>query len=136
MLEEIKRRARLEGLSSIVHTVEGTTNDPKLPSPGKLDAALIVDAYHEMEDPADPSQVVTLLTHVARALKPEGCLGIVGYNPGGGGPGPAAEDRVAPDRVVRAAGAAGLRLLKNEAVPPFQFLLIFGKADAMSRCAG
>jgi hypothetical protein len=72
---------------------------------------------------------------VTRALKPEGCLGVVGYNPGGGGPGPAAEDRVDPERVVRSATTAGLRLLKREAVPPFQFLLVFGKADAVSRCA-
>jgi len=135
MIQEIERRARAEGLSSFVHTIQGTANDPRLPSPGKLDAALIVDAYHEMEEPSDPSQVITLLSHVARALKPEGCLGVVGYNPGGGGPGPTAEDRVDPERVVRSATAAGLRLLKQEAVPPFQFLLIFGKADAVSRCA-
>jgi predicted methyltransferase len=135
MLQEIASRARAEGLASRVHIVEGTENDPRLPSPGKLDAALIVDAYHEMENPSDPSQVITLLAHVTRALKPEGCLGVVGYNPGGGGPGPVAEDRVDPERVVRSAAAAGLRLLKREPVPPFQFLLIFGKADAVSRCA-
>jgi len=135
MLQEIEHRARAEGLASVVHIVEGTANDPRLPSPGKLDAALIVDAYHEMEDPSDPSQVVTLLSHVTRALKPEGCLGVVGYNPGSGGPGPTAEDRVDPERVVKSAAAAGLQLLKREAVPPFQFLLIFGKADAASRCA-
>jgi predicted methyltransferase len=135
MLQEIERRARAEGLASFVHIVEGTANDPRLPSPGKLDAALIVDAYHEMEDPADPSQVITLLGHVARALKPEGCLGVVGYNPGGGGPGPSAEDRVDPERVVKSAAAAGLQLLKRESVPPFQFLLIFGKADTVSRCS-
>jgi predicted methyltransferase len=135
MLQEIERRARAEGLASFVHIVEGTANDPRLPSPGKLDAVLIVDAYHEMEDPSDPSQVVTLLSHVTRALKPEGCLGVVGYNPGGGGPGPTADDRVDPERVVQSAAAAGLQLLKREAVPPFQFLLIFGKADAASRCA-
>ena len=111
MLQEIERRARAEGLASRVHTVLGTKNNPRLPSPGKLDAALIVDAYHEMEEPSDPSQVITLFGHVARALKPEGCLGVVGYNPGGGGPGPNAEDRVDPERVVKSAAAAGLRLL-------------------------
>ena len=30
---------------------------------------------------------------------------------------------------------AGLKLMKREAVPPFQFLLVFGKATAASRCA-
>ena len=33
-------------------TVLGTATDPRLP-PG-LDAVLIVDAYHEMDDPDDP----------------------------------------------------------------------------------
>jgi SAM-dependent methyltransferase len=56
MLQEVERRARAEGLASVVHIVQGTANDPRLPSPGKLDAALIVDAYHEMEDPSDPSK--------------------------------------------------------------------------------
>jgi predicted methyltransferase len=131
-----------EGLKN-VHTVQGTPSDPKLLTalqthvrrPPGLDAALIVDAYHEMEDPADPSQVITLLKHVAQALKPQGCLGVVDFEPAGGGPGPDPEERVSPDTVIQTAAAAGLKLMKREAVPPFQFLLVFGKATAASRCA-
>ncbi len=132
MLLALRRRVDLEGLKN-VRTVQGTPNDPKLPP--DIDAALIVDAYHEMEDPADPSQVVTLLANIAKQLKPQGCLGVVDFEPGGGGPGPDPDERVNPDTVVRAAGAAGLTLLKREAVPPFQFLLVFGKTTTSSRCS-
>jgi predicted methyltransferase len=75
------------------------------------------------------------LTNVSRALKPQGCLGVVDFEPGGGGPGPRPDERVKPETVIRAAEAAGLRLLKKEAVPPFQYLLVFGKASSPSRCA-
>jgi predicted methyltransferase len=130
MLEAIRRRAERENLSDIVRTIHGTPTDPKLPA-GALDAVLIVDAYGEMDDPADPLQIVTLLKHVGKSLKPQGCLGIVDFEPGGGGPGPA--KRIDPDTIITATAAAGLHLLKREAVPPFQFLLVFGHAS--SRCA-
>jgi predicted methyltransferase len=77
--------------------------------------------YHEMEDP------VTLLRNAARALKPQGRMGIIDYKKDGLGPGPPLEDRVEPDTIVRDANAAGLRLLKRENFLPFQFFLIFGK---------
>lgn len=132
MLAALQRRVEREGLENVEY-VQGTPNNPKLPP--NLDAVLIVDAYHEMEDSADPSQVVTLLKHVARSLKPQGCLGVVDFEPGGGGPGPDPEERVNPETIIQAAAAAGLRLLKREAIPPFQFLLVFGKAMAASRCS-
>jgi predicted methyltransferase len=127
MIEAIEQRLRGENLHN-VRQVLGTPSDPRLPS--GLDAALIVDAYREMDDPADPSLVVTLLRNVARALKSQGRLGVVDFVPGGGGPGPEPDERVNPDAVVTAAAAAGLRLVRREDVPPFLFLLVFGRATA------
>src|SRR6185503_19106352 len=49
MIEVIKRRMQREALTNVI-TVQGTATDPKL-SPGSLDAVLIVDAYHELEEP-------------------------------------------------------------------------------------
>ena len=106
----------------------GTPSDPHLP-PG-LDAALISDAFHEMDDPEDPKVVVTLLRNVAQSLKPQGRLGIVDWTPGNGGPGPAADHRVDPKAVIEVARAAGLQLIKREEFPPFVFLLVFGRANA------
>ena len=58
MIEAIGRRMQSENLTN-VKPVLGTPTDPRLP-PG-LDAVLISDAYHEMDEPTDPTLVVTLL---------------------------------------------------------------------------
>jgi ubiquinone/menaquinone biosynthesis C-methylase UbiE len=126
--EDIQRRmiqainVRLESLGiKNVKTVLGTASDPHLPEP--LDAVLIVDAYHEMEQP------VTLLRNVARSLKPSGRVGIVNSTKEGGGPGPAPDERVDPERVISDAQAAGLRLRSRESFLKYQYMLVFEKAD-------
>jgi len=129
MIEAIGRRVRREGLLN-VRTVLGTPDDPRLP-PG-IDTVLIVDAYREMGDPRAPATIVTLLRNVARSLKPQGRIGVVDFNPGGGGPGPAPEDRVDPQSVIDAGAAAGLHLIAREAVPPFVYLLVFAKDGSES----
>jgi ubiquinone/menaquinone biosynthesis C-methylase UbiE len=118
MLEATGRRVAREGLRN-VRTVLGTPEDPRLPL-GKLNAVLIVDAYHEMEDP------VSLLRNVKLTLTPLGRVGIVDYKKDGGGPGPPLEERVDPEAVLRDATAAGLRLLKRETFLPYQFFLVLG----------
>lgn len=125
MIEAIQQRLRVENLRN-VRPVLGTPSDPRLPS--GLDAALIVDAYREMDDPADPPLVVALLGNIARALKPQGRLGVVDFVPGGGGPGPEPDQRIKPEAVIKAAAAAGLQLVRREDVPPFLFVLVFGRA--------
>jgi ubiquinone/menaquinone biosynthesis C-methylase UbiE len=129
MIEATRRRVQQENLGN-VRTVLGTPRDPRLPPGVQLDAALIVDAFREMEDPADPTAIVTLLRNVTRALKPDGRLGIVDFLPGGGGPGPAPDERVDIEQAIETARAAGLQLLSRHRVPPFQFLLVFGKAPS------
>lgn len=129
MIEAIERRVQRENLGN-VKTVRGTATDPRLP-PG-LDAVLIVDAYREMDDPARPEVIVTLLRNVAASLNLQGCLGVVDFMPGSGGPGPAPDGRVAPEEVITLADATGLKLLARETVPPFIYLLVFGKDT--SRC--
>jgi predicted methyltransferase len=129
MLEVIERRKLRENLRNVT-TVLGSANDPRLPK--GIDAALIVDAYCEMEiPPADP---VVILRRVAESLKPDGRVGIVDFNPGDGGPGPPREQRANADAVITAAAAAGLRLVAREGlVNPFQFLLVFEKATTTAR---
>lgn len=125
MLEAISRRMQKENLSNVT-TVLGTPSNPHLPS--GIDAALICDAFREMDDATDRSVIVTLLRNIGLSLKPQGRLGIVDWMPGGGGPGPAANQRADPDVVIRAARAAGLRLISREDFPPFVYLLVFGRA--------
>jgi SAM-dependent methyltransferase len=126
MIQAIERRVERERLQN-VKTVLGTPTDPKIPEP--LDAVLIVDTYHEMDQP------VTLLKNIARSLKPPlkagevgGLIGIVNYKTDGGGPGPPMDERVDPEQVIRDATAAGLELRKRENFLRYQYLLTFGVA--------
>jgi len=119
MINAVTRRVQREGLTN-VRAVRGQNSDPKLPA-GSLDAALVVDAYHEVEDR------VTMLANLARALKPQGRIGVVDFRLDGTGPGPSPEERVSPDVVVKDAAKAGLRLVRQEAFLPYQYFLIFGK---------
>jgi len=119
MINAIVRRVSREGFTN-VRPVLGFNHDPRLP-PGSLDAVLMVDAYHEVEDR------VRFLSNLAKSLKPQGRLGIVDFRLDGTGPGPDPEERVSPDVVVADAKKAGLRLIRQEPFLEYQYFLIFGK---------
>jgi len=121
MINAISRRVGREGFTN-VKPVLGLTNDPRLPA-GSIDAALMVDAYHEVE----VEDRVSMLANLAKALKPQGRLGIVDFRLEGTGPGPAPEERVSPDVVVNDAKKAGLRLIRQEPFLQYQYFLIFGR---------
>ncbi|HEY7499505.1 MAG TPA: class I SAM-dependent methyltransferase [Vicinamibacterales bacterium] len=120
MIEAIKRRVQRENLQRIVETRLGDQEDPQLP-PNSLDAVLIVGTYYEMDQP------VALLRSVARALKKDGKIGVIDFTMDGGGPGPPMEERVAPERVIRDANAAGLQLIARPNLLRYQYILVFGK---------
>jgi rhodanese-related sulfurtransferase/predicted methyltransferase len=69
VLRNLRSRVEREALGN-VDVVEGATDNPRLPE-GQLDAALIVNAYHEMK------QHDAMLGHLRRALKPGGRLVIL-----------------------------------------------------------
>jgi ubiquinone/menaquinone biosynthesis C-methylase UbiE len=115
MLEAIRRRVLREGLTN-VETRQATESDQNLPV-GALDAVLIVDTYSEVGEP------VAFLRNIARALKPNGRIGVVNYKPGAGGPGPPANVRVACADAVQDAHAAGLKVV-GHATLPYQYLLV------------
>jgi ubiquinone/menaquinone biosynthesis C-methylase UbiE len=116
MIESITRRTARANVRN-VRTVLGTSSDPRLPGP--VDAVLIVDAYHEFEQP------IMMLSSVARSLKPAGRIGILEFKKDGGGPGPLMDERMDPERIVRDAEAAGLRLLSHETFLRYQYMLVF-----------
>lgn len=121
MIESMERRVQREGLRNVT-MVLGTPDDPKLP-PASVDAVLIVDAYAEMERP------VELLRNINKALRPNGRLGIIDFKKDGWGPGPPLDERVDEAVIIKDAAAAGLQLLRRETFLPYQYLLIFGKAQ-------
>jgi len=119
MLDAIRRRVTREGLQN-VQTRLGAGSDPNLPQRA-LDAILVVDVYPEVEER------ITFLRNLAAALKPNGRIGIVNYNPGNGGPGPAPTEgvRVEQSAVEADAAKAGLRVL-SRAVLTYQYLVVLG----------
>ncbi len=116
MIESIQRRVLRENLPQ-VETRLGTSLDPALPA--NLDAVLIVDTYPQLDDP------VAMLRHVAASLAPNGRLGIVDFRSDVYGPGPAMEERLEPDVIIRDAVRAGLRLHAHETFLRYQYLLVF-----------
>ena len=120
MLLAISRRVKSLGLSN-VKTILGTDEDPDLPA-GSLDAALMVDAYHEGDN---RDARVSLLRNLAEALRPNGRIGLIDFRLEGSGPGPAPEERVSPETVIAEAKSAGLELVSHETFLPYQYFLIF-----------
>ena len=118
MLEAIKRRVQREGLQN-VQTTRGEGSNPNLPVAG-LDAIVVVDAYQEVEDR------VTFLQNLARALKPNGLIGVVNWKPGRGGPGPPENARVDKASVITDVRAAQLRIVDEETLP-YQYMLVLAK---------
>jgi len=116
MIDSIARRVQRENLRN-VETRLGTPTDPALP--GNLDAVLIVDTYPQLDEP------VLMLTHLAKALAPTGRLGIVDFRKDVYGPGPAMEERLDPETIIRDAARAGLRLHSHETFLRYQYLLVF-----------
>ena len=104
--------------------MQGSLDDPRLP-PGRLDAVLIVDAYHELANP------IELLRNVSASLKTTGRIGIVDFTFEGGGPGPPLNQRKSEESVIEEAQQAGLRVVNRvnrESFFEFQYMLIFARS--------
>lgn len=71
-LKHMDVRAKQNHLLNI-HIVQGTEDDPKLPT-ASIDAALILNTYHEVAQP------IRLLEHLHQAMKPQAALGIIDRN--------------------------------------------------------
>lgn len=68
-LERLRARVTAAALGN-VDIIQGAQDDPHLPD-DRLDAALVVNAYHEFEQPA------AMLAHIDEALRPTGRLVLV-----------------------------------------------------------
>ena len=69
ILEDLRQAVKKEGLTN-VEVIISKPDDPMLPD-GSIDAALIINTYHEM------TEYEAMLAHIFRALKPGGRLAIV-----------------------------------------------------------
>jgi ubiquinone/menaquinone biosynthesis C-methylase UbiE len=69
MLEKLKELAAEEGITNII-PVLGTETDPRLPE-GQMDWILIVDSYHEFQEPE------AMLESIKKSLKPNGRIALI-----------------------------------------------------------
>lgn len=117
MLSFLKSRAAELGIANIVPHL-GTIEDLKLP-PASLDAALLVDAYHEFSHPCE------MLASLFRSLKPGGKVFLLEFR---------AEDPRVPikplHKMTEAQArleleSAGFRFLSNRSQLPWQHFMVF-----------
>jgi predicted methyltransferase len=118
MLDLLQKYSAADGASNIV-TVLGTETDPKLPK-GQMDWILLVDVYHEFQEPAP------MLAKIREALKPGGRIALVEYR---------AEDnsakhispahRMSVEQVLKEWNPAGFELIRRIETLPSQHLFLF-----------
>jgi predicted methyltransferase len=120
MLDLLKRRAAEEGVANIV-PVLGETDDPKL-LPGTIDWVLLVDVYHELQQPK------ATLAHVRKALAPGGRVAVIEYRLEGTSALHIREEhRMSPQQVLAEWEPAGFRLVARHEFLPTQHFFVFGK---------
>ena len=125
MLTFLNERALRLGASN-VETLLGSERAPHLPAEA-VDAALMVDAYHEFSHPRE------MKSALLQALKPGGRIFLVEYR------GEDPDLRILPlhkmtvSQARKEFEAAGFEFVKNLEVLPVQHLMIFRKPEAPAR---
>ena len=119
MLDVVNESAKKKGIAN-VETILGTIEDPRLPE-GKVDVALMVDAYHEFDHPRE------MMEGIVKGLKPGGRVVLVEYR---------AEDpevfikphhKMTQEQAKKEMSAVGLVFVKTSEALPQQHLMIFEK---------
>jgi ubiquinone/menaquinone biosynthesis C-methylase UbiE len=122
MLELLKKNMAERHIANVV-PVLGEPDDPKLPE-GRMDLVLLVDVYHEFEQPQ------RMLRHIRESLKPDGRLVLVEYR---------AEDPRVPilalhkmtvDQVKAEIEPEGFRLDQVIETLPRQHIIIFKRKSS------
>jgi len=115
MLEYVKQRQDLYWDNVV--TVLATPDDPKLPD-GELDAILIVNTWHHIEDRE------AYLAKLAKALAPGGRLFLVDWLKKDLPLGPPPEHKLGREEVLEQFGRAGWKLSSESVALPYQYFLV------------
>lgn len=121
MLVFLQERLDEEGLTNVL-PVQGENDDPRLP-PGSIDWILLVDVYHEFQQPQ------AMLARMRDALRPGGRVALLEYRLEG----PTAlhirkDHRMSPKQVLAEWEPAGFRLVDLHEFLPTQHFFVFEKA--------
>jgi len=118
LLRDNRDRASLKNIELVL----GTPTDPRLP-PTAVDLALLVDVYHEFQQPDE------MVAGIRASLKPDGVLVLVEYR----GEDPSVpikpEHKMSVAQVLREIEPMGFRLRKKLDFLPWQHIFIFEKAN-------
>ena len=103
-----------------VRPLLGTTEDPHLPA-GAVDTVLLVDAYHEFDQPLE------MMQGIVKGLKPDGQVVFVEYR----GEDPAVpilpHHKMTEPQLSKEMAAVGLHLVRRYEELPWQHVLIYGR---------
>jgi ubiquinone/menaquinone biosynthesis C-methylase UbiE len=123
MLDLMKEHVAKEGIANVV-PVLGLEDDPRLP-PGGLDWILLVDVYHEFQQPKP------MLAKLRDALKPDGRVALIEYRQEGT---TALHidplHRMSAEQVLAEWTPAGFALVAQHEFLPTQHFFVFRKAAA------
>lgn len=123
MLDILQRLAAQEELDNIV-PVLGEPDDPRLPR-GEIDWILLVDVYHELQDPA------AMLAELRQALAPDGRVAVVEFRlEGDSAAHIKREHRMAVDQVLAEWEPAGFELVEQWEGLPTQHVFIFKSRES------
>ena len=118
LIEQQKRSGRGEN----IRTILGEIDDPNLPA-NSIDAAIMVDAYHEFSHPFE------MIDGINRALKPGGRIFLLEYR----GEDPSVPIRplhkMTEEQVVREMSVFGLEWTDTLDFLPWQHMMIFTKPE-------
>ena len=119
MIKALEQQMSRRGIAN-VKAVPGTPADPKLPR-NSLDLALMVDVYHEFEQPYE------MLTAIVGALKPGGRVAFVEFR----GNDPKVPIKplhtMTEEQVRREAGVHALEWIRTTRDLPWQHVIVFRK---------
>ena len=121
MLDLIEQQ-KVEGRGENIRTILGAIDDPRLPE-NSVDAAIMVDAYHEFSHPFE------MIDGIYRALKPGGRIFLLEYR----GEDPSVPIRplhkMTEEQAVREMSVFGLEWTDTLDFLPWQHMMIFTKPE-------
>jgi predicted methyltransferase len=117
LVAHLRERAEREGTANVVPVLASLDN-PRLPA-GMVDAVLIVDTYHHIDDRLD------YFRRLRQALRPPGRVAVIDWQKRPLPVGPEMDHKLAREQVVREMEAAGYRLAEEPSFLPYQYFLVF-----------
>ena len=119
MIDLMRDSIKRAGVAN-VRPLLGTTDDPHLP-PGSVDKVLLVDAYHEFDQPLE------MIRGIISGLKPDGQVVFVEYR----GEDPSVpilpHHKMTEAQLSSEMAVVGLRLVRRYEELPWQHVLIYGR---------